>query len=282
MISRLSSSRLMQVWRDPVSAVGVATLLILALLAVAAPLIAHHDPTQIDTLNRLKPPSTEHWLGTDRAGRDIFARALFGARVSLSIGALVGIATFAAGITLGMLAGYVRWLDGIIMRTMDGIMAIPAVLLGVASLMTLGTGMPALVVAIGLPLLPDITRMTRSLTLSIRTEAFVEAAIMTGTRTPMLLLRHILPNAVSPLIVLGTYIAAVAIIAEAVLSFLGIGTPPEMPSWGNMIAEGRTSFQVAPWVVFVPSCFLAITVLSINMVGDRLREIFDPVQGDAR
>ncbi|WP_233270486.1 ABC transporter permease [Chachezhania sediminis] len=263
--------------RDPLTAAAISVLTCLVLLAIFAPWLAPVDPTFVDATVRLKPPSAEHWLGTDRVGRDIFSRALHGARVSLSIGALVAIAALSIGTALGLVAGYVRFLDGVIMRVMDGLMAIPAVLLGVAALMAFGSTPQALVFAIALPMLPEIARLSRSLTMSIRGEPFVEASVMAGTRTPVLLLRHILPNAAASLIVLASYVCASAIIAEAVLSFLGIGTPPELASWGNMIAEGRSSFQRAPWVVFVPSVLLGLTVLSINLIGDRLRDVTDPL-----
>ncbi|AGT08832.1 ABC transporter permease [Paracoccus aminophilus] len=263
---------------DPLTAAALLILTTLVLLAAAAPWISPVDPTFVDATARLRPPSAEHWLGTDRVGRDILSRALHGARISLSVGALVTVVALSIGVTLGLLAGYVRMLDGIIMRVMDGLMAIPSVLLGVAALMAFGSTPQALVLAITLPTLPEIARLSRSLALTIRTEPFIEAAVMAGTRTPMLLWRHILPNAAAPLIVLASYVCASAIIVEAVLSFLGIGTPSEQASWGNMIAEGRSSFQRAPWVVFVPSILLALTVLSINLIGDRLRDVTDPLR----
>ena len=265
-------------WRDKVVLIGSALLVLLALAAVFAPLFAGKDPTFIDPGRRLLPPSGADWLGTDRVGRDLFARALFGARVSLSIGALVALSTLAVGVVLGLIAGYVRFFGPVIMRVMDGMMAIPAVLFGIATVVVFGASTLTLVIAIGLPSIPDVVRLTRSLVLTIRTEPFIEAATMAGTRTPMIMLRHMLPNTISPLIVLATYTGASAVLAEAALSFLGVGTPPELPSWGNMIAEGRTSFQIAPWVVFVPGAFLAITVLAINLVGDGLRDALDPLR----
>ncbi|MCR6673570.1 ABC transporter permease [Devosia ginsengisoli] len=263
---------------DPVTIFGLAVLAVLVATAVLAPWISPYGPTDINPAARLQPPSGEHWLGTDRIGRDVLTRALHGGRISLTVGFLVGIAVLCVGVVLGLLAGSVRWLDGLIMRVIDGIMAMPAVLVGVAMVVMWGGGLWALLIAIGIPSLPDTVRLTRSLALSIRTEPYVEAARMGGTRLPMLLWRHFIPNALAPLIVIGTYVGANAIVAESLLSFLGVGMPPEMPSWGNMIAEGRLAFQIAPWGVFVPALFLTATVLAVNLVGDGLRDSTDPLR----
>nr|NEH95866.1 ABC transporter permease subunit [Rhizobium laguerreae] len=266
-----------QLLQDPLTACALFFVLLFCLTAIAAPLIAIHDPALLNPTSRLRPPSWDNWFGTDQLGRDVFSRALYGARVSLAIGAICGLVVLVTGAILGLLAGYVRWLDTVIMAVMDGLMAVPAVLLGVASLMAIGSNTFGLIFAISLPFLPEITRLTRSLALTIRNEPFVEAAVMAGTGTARILWRHILPNAVAPLIVLTSYVAASSIIAEAILSFIGIGTPPELPSWGNMIADGRNSFQRAPWVIFVPSTFLALVVLAINIIGDRMRDVTDPL-----
>lgn len=263
---------------DPVTILGLVVLAVLIATAVLAPWISPYGPTDINPATRLQPPSGEHWLGTDRIGRDVLTRALHGGRISLTVGFLVGVAVLCVGVVLGLLAGSVRWLDGLIMRVIDGIMAMPAVLVGVAMVVMWGGGLWALLIAIGIPSLPDTVRLTRSLALSIRTEPYVEAASMAGTRLPMLLWRHFIPNALAPLIVIGTYVGANAIVAESLLSFLGVGMPPEMPSWGNMIAEGRLAFQIAPWGVFVPALFLTATVLAVNLVGDGLRDSTDPLR----
>ncbi|QDZ10574.1 ABC transporter permease [Devosia ginsengisoli] len=263
---------------DPVTILGLVVLAVLIATAVLAPWISPYGPTDINPATRLQPPSGEHWLGTDRIGRDVLTRALHGGRISLTVGFLVGVAVLCVGVLLGLLAGSVRWLDGLIMRVIDGIMAMPAVLVGVAMVVMWGGGLWALLIAIGIPSLPDTVRLTRSLALSIRTEPYVEAARMGGTRLPMLLWRHFIPNALAPLIVIGTYVGANAIVAESLLSFLGVGMPPEMPSWGNMIAEGRLAFQIAPWGVFVPALFLTATVLAVNLVGDGLRDSTDPLR----
>lgn len=263
---------------DPVTLLGLAVLALLVALAVLAPWISPYGPTDINPAARLQPPSSEHWLGTDRIGRDVLTRALHGGQISLTVGILVGITVLVVGVTLGLLAGSVRWLDGFIMRVIDGIMAMPAVLVGVAMVITWGGGLWALLIAISIPSLPETVRLTRSLALSIQTEPYVEAARMAGTPLPLLLWRHFLPNAMAPLIVIGTYVGANAIVAESLLSFLGVGMPAELPSWGNMIAEGRLAFQIAPWGVFVPALFLAATVLAVNLVGDGLRDATDPLR----
>lgn len=263
---------------DPVTILGLVVLAVLIATALLAPWISPYGPTDINPAARLQPPSGEHWLGTDRIGRDVLTRALHGGRISLTVGFLVGVAVLCVGVLLGLLAGSVRWLDGLIMRIIDGIMAMPAVLVGVAMVVMWGGGLWALLIAIGIPSLPDTVRLTRSLALSIRTEPYVEAAQMAGTRLPMLLWRHFIPNALAPLIVIGTYVGANAIVAESLLSFLGVGMPPELPSWGNMIAEGRLAFQIAPWGVFVPALFLTATVLAVNLVGDGLRDSTDPLR----
>ncbi|MBX6369152.1 MAG: ABC transporter permease [Rhodospirillales bacterium] len=262
-------------------------------MAVAAPLLGTTDPIAIDPAWRNKHPGTEHpvtlstgatetivhWMGTDTLGRDVYSRVVYGSRVSLVVGAAVAVISVAIGLFIGLLAGYIRWLDGIVMRVMDGLMAIPGILLAIAVLSVWGAGLLTVIVAIVVPEVPRVVRLVRSVVLSVREEPYVEAAVSVGTPTPLLLIRHVLPNTIAPLIVQGTYIAASAILIEAILSFLGIGIPPETPTWGNIMAEGRTLFRIFPHNIFFPGLFLALTVLAVNMLGDGMRDTLDPRLG---
>jgi peptide/nickel transport system permease protein len=282
-----------RVIRSPSVIIGAAILLLMVLTAVAAPILGTSDPVAIDPVWRNKRPGTEHtitlanggtttrvhWMGTDSLGRDVYSRVVYGARVSLVVGLAVAVISVAIGLFVGLVAGYFRWLDGIVMRAMDGLMAIPGILLAIAVLSVWGAGLLTVVVAIVVPEVPRVVRLVRSVVLSVREEPYVEAAISVGTPTPLLLVRHILPNTIAPLIVQGTYIAASAILIEAILSFLGIGIPPETPTWGNIMAEGRTLFRVFPHNIFFPGLFLALTVLAVNMLGDGMRDTLDPRLG---
>lgn len=261
--------------RSPVLAVGGAILLGFAIMALAGPLLGL-DPSHIDPLSRLKPPSERHWLGTDHVGRSVLARTVWGAQVSLAVGTLVMLVTTATGVLLGVLAGYFRAFDSVIMRIMDAVMAIPAILLAIALVSLIGAGTFVLVVAISLPEIPRMARMVRASVLVMRDQPFVEAAITNGGKTHKILIRHILPGGAGPILVQATYVFASAMILEAILSFLGAGTPPDVPSWGNMMAEGRLYLQLAPWVLSVPGVCLALLVLSVNLMGDALRDMLDP------
>jgi peptide/nickel transport system permease protein len=256
--------------------IGGLLVTVIILVAVFAPLLGTVDPSRIVPSMRLKPPSELAWFGTDLYGRDVYSRAIYGARSSVLIGLCVAAAALTFGVAIGLVTGYFRWVDAVVMRIMDGLMAIPTFLLAIALVSLTRANVATVIVALTIPEIPRVVRLVRSVVLTVREEPFVEAAKTVGTSTPKLLWRHILPSTTAPLMVLGTYICASAILIEAGLSFLGTGLPPEIPSWGNMISEGRTFFQVAPRLVFLPSLFLALTVLGINLLGDGLRDTLDP------
>jgi peptide/nickel transport system permease protein len=262
--------------RHPTIIIGGTILLLLVLMAVFAPFLTSIDPNALSPVRRLRQPSEQYWFGTDMIGRDIYSRILYGARVSLIVGFGVAICSTLAGLAIGLVAGFNRTADSIIMRIMDGLMAIPPILLAIALMALTRASIENVIVAITIAEVPRVTRLVRGLVLSLREQPFVEAARATGTRAWKILLRHILPNTTAPLIVQATYICASAIITEAILSFLGAGVPPTVPSWGNIIAEGRTLFQVAAYIVIIPGLFLSVTVLAINLVGDGLRDALDP------
>ena len=270
--------------------IGGTALLALILIAFAAPWLGTVDPTLFDAASRdLRPgesgeitnldgETVKHrfLMGSDSFGRDIYSRVLYGTRVSLAVGLAAALAALSIGVLCGLAAGYLRWLDGPLMRVMDGIMAIPAILIAIALVALWRASLPTVIVAIAIPEIPRVTRLVRSLVLSIREEPYVEAAVSLGTPTGRIMFRHILPNTVAPLIVQGTYIVAFAILVEAILSFLGVGLPPDIPTWGNIMAEGRVQFVAYPHNVFFPGLFLAVTVLAVNILGDGLRDTLDP------
>ncbi len=254
---------------------GGIILLVLVVLAFAAPWLAG-DPLQFEPTNRLKRPSETFWFGTDQFGRDVYSRVIHGTRISLIVGLSVALLATITGLVLGVLCGYYKRVDGIVMRVMDGMMAIPAILLAIALITLMKASLLIVVVAITIPEIPRVVRLVRSVVLSVRARPYIDAAVASGTRNLTIMVRHILPNTVAPLVVQATYVCASAILTEAGLSFLGAGTPPEIPSWGNVISLGRTYFQIAPWIIFFPGILLAITVLAINLVGDGLRDMLDP------
>ncbi|ALM83428.1 ABC transporter permease [Bordetella sp. N] len=251
-------------------------LAIIILAALAANLLGLADPLAINPMERLKSFSAAHWFGTDAYGRDVLSRVIYGARNSLIIGAGTTVAALIPGLLLGVIAGYFRAADMVIMRILDGIMSIPSILLAIAFVAVTGASLTTVLIAIAVPEFPRVVRLVRGLILTLREEPYVEAAISLGTPTPMLMLRHLVPNTVAPLIVQGTFIFASAILSEAVMSFLGVGMPPEIPSWGNIIAEGRMYFQLKPELILLPGAFLALTVLSVNLMGDAMRDALDP------
>jgi peptide/nickel transport system permease protein len=270
-LSRLGTA----IRRNPTIFAGGTLLAVLVIVAIIAPWITA-DPFKMTPANRLRPPSERFWFGTDRFGRDIFARTLHGAQVSLIVGISVALISSVIGLTLGLLCGYFRRFDGIVMRIMDGLMAIPSILLAIALITLTRPGLAIVIIAIVIPEVPRIVRVVRSVVLSIRSQPYIESAIAGGTRGASLLIRHVLPNTLAPLIVQATYVCASGMLIEASLSFLGAGVPPEIPSWGNTIAENRSFFQRAPWSILIPGSFLALTVLAVNLLGDGLRDRLDP------
>jgi peptide/nickel transport system permease protein len=261
--------------RNPTMVIGLLILGFMLLAALAAPWIAG-DPYSMKPAQRFKSPSDTLWFGTDNLGRDVYARTVYGARISLIVGLLVAAVTIALGLVVGLVAGFYRGLDGVVMRIMDGIMAIPGILLAIALVALTRASVEVVIVAIAIPEIPRVVRLVRSVVLTVREQPYVDAAIASGTRAARILFRHILPNTVAPLIVQATYIIASAVITEAALSFLGAGVPPEIPTWGNMIADGRLFLQIAPWPIFFPGLCLAILVLAVNILGDGLRDRLDP------
>jgi peptide/nickel transport system permease protein len=255
--------------------IGISILIFLALIALIGPLFVV-EPTAINPTNRLKPPSADIFFGTDFLGRDIFSRVINGGRVSLTVGITVALISVGIGLILGLFAGYIRLLDALIMRVMDGLMAIPGILLAIALISLSGASLTTVIIAIVIPEVPRVVRLVRAVVLTVREEAYVEAAIAAGTNLTNIMVRHILPNTIAPLIVQATYVCASAMLTESILGFLGAGVPPEIPSWGNIMSEGRTYFQICPWIIFFPGVALAITVMSVNIVGDGLRDTLDP------
>jgi peptide/nickel transport system permease protein len=262
--------------RHPTIVLGGGLLAIMIAISIAAPLLTSRDPIELDVIARMKPPSAEYWFGTDPYGRDVFARTLYGGRVSLIVGISVAIASTVIGLAIGLVSGYFRTADAIIMRVMDGLMAIPGILLAIAMMALMRASIEVVIIAITVPEIPRVVRLVRSLVLTIREQPYVQAAVSVGTKLPRLLVKHILPNTVAPIIVQATYICASAVLIEAYLSFLGVGTPPEIPSWGNIIAEGRLYVQLAFWNILFPGLFLGTMVLAINILGDGLRDMLDP------
>jgi peptide/nickel transport system permease protein len=262
--------------RNPTMLFGLAALLVMAIAAFGAPYFGVADPLRQNPLDRLQGPSTAYWFGTDMYGRDLFSRVLHGGQISIIVGASVAAMAMVIGLLIGLVSGFFRTVDAIVMRIMDAVMSIPAILLAIALVALWGSSVRNVILALTIPEVPRVARLVRSVVLMLRDQLYVHAAIASGTSTPRILLRHIMPNTVPPLIVQATYICAQAVIFEAYLSFVGAGTPPEIPSWGNIIAEGRMYFQVHFAIILYPGIFLAITVFAINTFGDGLRDSLDP------
>jgi peptide/nickel transport system permease protein len=268
--------RIRRLWRrHPTLLIGGAVIATMVMLALAAPLFAG-NPLAMDPMHRLRPPTEQHWFGTDNLGRDVFARTVFGARISIFIGLTVALGAIAGGLAIGLLCGFYRRVDAMLMRIMDGLMAIPAILLAIALISLWQGGVPVVILAIMIPELPRDVRLVRSIVLGVRERPYVEAAVAGGARTAKILRRHILPSTIAPLTVQGTYVCASAILVEAGLSFLGAGIPPSIPTWGNMIAGSQLYLAIAPWTIFCPGIALAVLVLAVNLLGDGLRDLLDP------
>jgi peptide/nickel transport system permease protein len=262
--------------RHPTIIFGGTLLLAMIAMAVFAPWLGTSDPQALSPIKRLRWPSEIYWFGTDMLGRDVYSRTVYGARVSLIVGISVALFSTGLGLLIGVVAGFTRWVDTIVMRIMDGLMSIPAVLIAIALMALTRASMENVIFAITVAEVPRVTRLVRGVVLTLREQPYVEAAIASGTGFLRILWRHIVPNTLPPLLVQGTFITASAMITEAILSFIGAGTPPNIPSWGNIMAEGRSLFQVAYYIVLFPGIMLSVTVLAINLLGDGLRDALDP------
>jgi peptide/nickel transport system permease protein len=262
--------------RHPTIFIGGILLVLLSLIAIFAPVLGTTDPSALSPARRLRDPSWTYWFGTDILGRDLYSRVLYGARVSLVVGFSVAALSTAFGLFLGLVSGFVRYADGAIMRLTDGLMSIPPVLVAVALTALTQGSVRNVIVAITIAEVPRVTKLVRSVVLSLREQPYVDAAITTGSTTVTILWSHILPNAIAPLTVQATFICGSAMILEAILSFIGAGTPPSTPSWGNIMADARALWQIKPFLVFLPATFLSVTILAVNLLGDGLRDALDP------
>lgn len=274
------------VLRRKVAVLGALLVAVNLLVALAAPIVAGRDPQTMDVKSRLSAPSAVHWLGTDDVGRDVWSRVVYGARLSMVVGGSVVLVACVFGLAFGLLGGYYRVLDNVLMRVMDGLMAFPGIILAIAMMASLGPSVVNIIIALGVVYVPRVARVVRGSVLVIRETPYVEAARALGVSDASIMLRHVLPNCLSPVIVQGTFIFAAAVLGEAALSFLGVGAPPFIPSWGNVLAEGRLYLQQAPWLTLFPSAAIMAMILGLNLFGDGLRDILDPrlrgVQGAAR
>jgi peptide/nickel transport system permease protein len=260
----------------PIIAAATTCLGLIIAMAILAPVLSPHDPLQLAPAQRLKPASAQFLLGTDGYGRDVLSRIIYGGRISLLIGLGAAVFSIAIGLVIGLFSGFFRWVDAVMMRVMDGLMAIPSILLAIAVISLSGASLTTVLIAITIPEVPRVARLVRSVVLSAREEPYVEAAISVGSSMPKIMWRHLMPNTVAPLIVQGTYVCASAILTEAILSFLGAGISPETPTWGNIMAEGRAFFQVKPSLIFWPGLLLSVAILSVNLIGDAARDALDP------
>lgn len=262
--------------RHPTVVAGLLILLAMGAIAALAPWLGTADPLAVSPIRRLRFPAAAYWFGTDAYGRDVYSRTLYGARVSLQVGLGVAALSTAFGLAIGLLTGFSRVADGVLMRVMDGLMSVPPVLLAIALMALTKASLGNVIIAITISEVPRVARLVRGVVLGLREQPFVEAAIAAGTGFLRTLRRHILPNTLAPVLVQATYICASAMITEAVLSFIGAGTPPQIPSWGNIMADGRSYFQLRPYLIVFPGVFLSLTVLAVNLVGDGLRDALDP------
>ena len=263
-------------YRYPTIAAGGILLALMVFIALFAPFLHTVDPTALAPAKRTRPPSAQYWFGTDMLGRDIYSRVLYGSRVSLIVGFAVALLASLGGILIGLVSGFIRWADSVIMRFMDGLMSIPPILLAIALMALYRGSVQNVVIAITIAEIPRMARLVRGVVLTLREQPYVEAATTSGTPVFKIIFKHILPNTLAPIMVQATYVCAAAMITEAILSFIGAGTPPIIPSWGNIMSEGRALWQVKPYIVFFPAVFLSLTVLSVNLLGDGLRDVLDP------
>lgn len=267
---------LRQFARSRTAVLGLVIFVAMVLVSVFAPYFATHPPRQIVPAERLQSPSKGHLLGTDNLGRDVFSRVVYGGRTSLAIAAVVVVITGTVGTALGLVSGFYRRIDNVLMRFMDGLMAIPTLLLAIALIGVLGPNSVNLVIALSIVYVPRVARIARATTLQVRGLSYVEAARALGSLDDRLLFRHIAPNALGPINVQLTFVFAYAVLSEAALSFLGVGAPPETPTWGNILSEGRAYMILAPWISFYPGVAIMLTVLGLNLMGDGLRDLLDP------
>ena len=267
--------------RRKITLIGAALMAVMLVLGTLGPVVAG-NPTRMDVASRLAPPSAVHWFGTDDVGRDVFSRVIHGARLSLLVGSAVVALSLVVGVSCGLIAGYYRRLDNVVMRVMDGLMAFPAIILAIALMAALGPSVANVVLASGVVYSPRVARIVRGSVLVIRETAYVEAARALGAADATLIGRHVLPNCLSPVIVQGSFVFAAAVLTEAALSFLGVGVPPFVPSWGNILSDGRLYLQQAPWLVLYPGAAIMMTILGLNLLGDGLRDLLDPkLAGDS-
>lgn len=262
--------------RYPAASLGASLLVVIIALAVLAPLLWTVDPERVSPIHRLRGPSSEHWFGTDMLGRDVWSRTLYGTRVSVFVGLTVAALSTVLGLAIGLVTGFLKWADAVLMRVMDGLMSIPSILLAIALVALTKPSIQNVIIALTIIETPRVARLVRGTVLTLRDQPFVEAAITVGTTTPLILIRHVLPNTMAPLLVQATYVCGAAMIAEALLSFIGAGTPPNIPSWGNIISEARSFFQIAWWIIVFPGIFLSLTVLAVNLFGDGISAALDP------
>jgi len=271
-----ATRRLARLWRSRYTVTGLAILAALVLLALLADRVAPYGPNRMRPTERLRPPSAEHLFGTDDLGRDILSRTVFGARLTLTVGAVVVPISLLLGVPLGVAAGYYPRLDGPLMRVVDGLMAFPAVLFAITLMAALGPSVINVIIALSLAYAPSAARLARGSTLTVQAMTYVEAARALGATDRRLIARHVLPNIFAPLLVLASFTFALSVLTEAILSFLGAGAPPSVASWGTMVSEGRNFIETAPWLMFFPGCCIAIVVMGLNLLGDGLRDLLDP------
>ena len=262
--------------RRRIALLGAILVVLNVLVAILAPVIGRWEPQRLDVQARLAPPTPAHWMGTDDVGRDVWSRVVHGTRLSMVVGGAVVLLSFVGGIAFGLLGGYYRPLDNVLMRIMDGFMAFPGIILAIALMASLGPSVVNVILALGIVYVPRVARIVRGSVLVIRETPYVEAALALGVSDPVVLARHVLPNCLSPVIVQGTFIFAAAVLGEAALSFLGVGVPPQIPSWGNVMAEGRLYLQQAPWLTLFPGAAIMACILGLNLFGDGLRDLLDP------